>query len=104
MSGMRERVARAIYERPRFDGRQSRSLKSWDDLREADRTMWRRNADAALDALREPDEAMLRSGGSAFDHPSVYMGGPSSAALRTVPKIWQAMLDAIAHPLKQEEL
>ena len=60
-------------------------------------------AQAALDALAEmglvvvpsePTEAMLWHGASAFDHPSLYMGGPSQAGRRKSEAIYSAMIAA----------
>lgn len=43
---------------------------------------------------REPTEAMVRSGGAAFDHPSLYMGGSSETGKRKARAIWSAMIGA----------
>ena len=43
---------------------------------------------------REPTEAMVRSGGAAFDYPSLYMGGSSETGKRKARSIWSAMIDA----------
>jgi len=43
---------------------------------------------------REPTEMMVRSGGAAFDHPSLYMGGSSETGKRKAKSIWSAMIDA----------
>lgn len=52
----REKIARAMYGRPRFgtgkgDGR--RGLRPWENLRENEKDYWLRNADAALAVMYE---------------------------------------------------
>lgn len=63
----------------------------------------RRKASAALTALeakglvvvpREPTDGMLHDGSSAYDYPSVYMGGPSEGGKRLSARIYRAMLAA----------
>ena len=60
-------------------------------------------AQAALDALAaagyavvpiEPTEAMLQGGGRAYDYPSTFMGGASKQSLKTIPRIYSAMIAA----------
>lgn len=46
----------------------------------------------------EPTEAMKHDGSAAYDHPSVYMGGPSEGGKRLSARIWKAMLRAAARP------
>lgn len=49
----------------------------------------------------EPTEAMVHYGGCAFDHPSVYMGGPSQHGQKAVRRIWRAMTHAAAPQSKE---
>ena len=60
-------------------------------------------AQAMLDALAaagyavvpiEPTEAMLQGGGRAYDYPSTFMGGASKQSLKTIPRIYSAMIAA----------
>lgn len=59
-----------------------------------------RAALAALDAAglvvvpRVPNDKMEHVGGAAFDHPNVFMGGPSFVGKRTAKKLWAAMVTA----------
>lgn len=46
----------------------------------------------------EPTKAMLRVGAESFDHPSVYMGGPSENGKRYSTRIYAAMLSASPAP------
>lgn len=46
----------------------------------------------------EPSEAMLHAGSASYDHPSVYMGGPSEGGKRLSARIYRAMLKAAASP------
>ncbi len=61
------------------------------------------DADAILAALDAaglavvpvvPTQAMVWHGASSFDHPSVFMGGPSHAGRRASERIYRAMLAA----------
>lgn len=55
---MREKMARAMYE-----SQDNLDLKpSWDNTGEMTKGIWFREADAALDALMEPTEAMKQAG------------------------------------------
>jgi hypothetical protein len=42
----------------------------------------------------EIDRRMADAGSSAYDHPSVYMGGPSEGGRLIARRIWKAMLSA----------
>jgi hypothetical protein len=51
---LREVVARAMYERPRKPKPNCASAnqpKAWGEITEANRETWRRNADAAIEAI-----------------------------------------------------
>lgn len=56
---MRERIARAAWEANRARAAGIVELAPWEDENEALHADWLAFADAALDALREPTEAML---------------------------------------------
>lgn len=95
---MKDRITRAILKRRFYDcepDMYGRDLERFfaemdeDTMHEA-----RSEAEAVLDALREPDEAMVWHGASALDHPSVFMGGPSHGNKRNAQAAWQAMIDA----------
>lgn len=53
-----------------------------------------RTVDAVLDAMAGPTEGMIHHGASALDYPSVYMGGPSFASVRSAGRTWRAMVKA----------
>jgi len=98
-----EAMARAAFER-RHKG--ARNCYAWDDFweeNEYQRTHYMNEAQAALAAIEaagfmvvpvEPTEAMVHQGGSAFDHPSLYMGGPSHTGKRKADAIYRAMIAA----------
>ncbi len=47
---------------------------------------------AALEAMREPDVAMVGAGGNMRIYPSVYMGGPPEQAKRDAVRIYKSMI------------
>ena len=61
MSEMVERVARAICTR-----RMSRG--TWDRASEVERDEWPRDDRSAIEAMREPREAMIETGNDSFDN------------------------------------
>lgn len=86
---MREKIAKAIYEQ-----RNGAGAVPWSRRDNAHKGPYLDDADAALHALTQPDEAMIRDGASAMDHPSVFMGGPSHHSLKNAPRIFTAMIQA----------
>ena len=76
---MREKMAKAIYERWRRD---FQDQKPWEETTEDNKGTFFPFADAVLDAMLEPTEEVIEAGwGQALDDKP----GP----------IWQAMIDAI---------
>lgn len=75
MSEMVERVARAMFEADRGG--------SWDDVRENSKAMWRSFARAAIEAMREPTEAMINVGWRSMND-------------ERLP--WEVMIDAALKP------
>ena len=49
-----------------------------------------------------PSGGMLHAGSSAYDHPSVYMGGPSEGGKRLSARIYRAMLKAASEKEKDD--
>lgn len=47
---------------------------------------------AALEAMREPDIAMIGAGGNMRIYPSLYMGGPPEQAKRDAIRIYKSMV------------
>ncbi len=47
---------------------------------------------AALEAMGEPDLAMIGAGGNMRIYPSVYMGGPPEQAKRDAVRIYKSMV------------
>ena len=87
MSEMIERVARAIYE-----GRNGRGCKSWSLLPKSHREPYQKDARVALEAVREPSDAMLAApikGGFPME-PASYSGNRSH--------LWRAMIDIALAP------
>ena len=84
---MIERVAAAI-----MDSAVSPQIRArWDDQPEEVRTHWRLAARAAIAAMREPSEAMIKEG--------AYGSGEDSAGVAC--GAWKAMID---EALKQKEV
>jgi len=121
---MIERVARAIYE-----GRNGSGCKPWAHQPKAHQEPYLKDARAAIEAMREPTEAMLKSGfrKNVFDNrggcPGVPKGTPcddwsDSEAIskymqqsgicrvarmtRGTCDVWQAMISAALHPMPEE--
>ena len=84
MSDMIERVARAIHFRgdDQGDG-------AWSHCQPWLRMVAREQARAAIEAMREPTEAMVASGESAA---SFGIGKPKDEA--AIPRVWRWMIDA----------
>ena len=79
MSDMVEKVARAIYER-----RSKRTDYVWpDDVYPAVRNRCLSDARAAIEAMREPDKAMLDAGFWARDHEG-----------QETPEVYRRMIDS----------
>lgn len=81
-----ERAARAMYDtvQPEWE---------WDDPdAELMRRMYRENARAAILAIREPSEAMVRAGGANMDHEGATL--PDELEQRASTS-WRAMIDAM---------
>jgi hypothetical protein len=53
-----------------------------------------READGFVMVPVEATEKMIHQGGSSFDHPSLYMGGPSHTGRRKADAIYRAMIAA----------
>lgn len=49
-------------------------------------------ATAALEAMREPDIAMIGAGGNMRIYPSLYMGGPPEQAKKDAVRIYKSMV------------
>lgn len=85
---MVERVARALYEKSgantRYDIYSGKSIPAtWNEQDELFRQMWRSRAGTAIEAMREPTEAMADKG------ENVLVCGPFPADLRDSPsKSW----------------
>lgn len=76
---MREKIARALYEKAAFA-----PWGSWDEALPSAKAGWLSSADTVLDAIREPDEAMLAAGNLI-----VQRGGLFSAS-----SVWCPMVNA----------
>lgn len=87
---MRNRMARAIYER---DHPKQLCELPWERQDDEYRDVYRGFVDAILSVLSDPTDAMLRAGASALDHPAV--GGPSVASVISADRTWRAMVASI---------
>ena len=86
MNEMIERVARAVYEK-RNAGR--RNVAEWDKLPAAVKAEERRDARAAIAAMREPTADMLAAFVPARDNDELKTWGA-----RIKERTWRAMIDA----------
>ncbi len=75
---MIEKIIRAMQDTGLIDGM---SLEDCDTL-----------ATAALEGMKEPNEAMIVAGGNMRIYPSVYMGGPPEQAKRDAVRIYKSMV------------
>ena len=87
---MREKIARALAEEA--------GAPPWEEMQSRWRACYLGNADAVLDAMREPDEGMLDAGTSALWPPLPGAGWlPGSKSV----EVWQAMINAALEPPPQ---
>jgi hypothetical protein len=85
MSEIVERVARAIYLVP-VGGREDPYAQRWDELREKHQDAFRAIARAAIEAMREPTEAMM-AGVDCAGEKAEWLSGKAWKVG------WQAMID-----------
>jgi hypothetical protein len=89
MSEMIERVAMGIHAQ-----RANSRLTKWEDCSEEYRNGTRRDARAAIEAMREPTDEMQSAGYLNAEH-SIEAVGDLAPAPESQPRlIWQAMIDA----------
>lgn len=81
MNELIERVAMAIH---RVGGDAVLAGMSWEDAPEANREQARREARAAIEAMREPTDLMTRAGS---------LEGPEGFDGWFAEKVWQRMID-----------
>ncbi len=86
---MRDKLARALWlDAATFPGKEA----AWDAMSAFDRESYYRSADAALDALREPDEGMVSDG--AFQ---IFRGERITADdLDAARRVWRGMISRAA--------
>lgn len=90
MSELVERVARAIC-KSRFMNGGNEDDDGWDDLPKAHKQQRLIEARAAIEAMREPTEAMIDAGEPEFYE---WMFGQEDWTRPMVPQGWRAMIDA----------
>jgi hypothetical protein len=83
---MVERVARAIANAGAFDETMSDAKRGWEKCDGAMREDYRREARAAIEAMREPTETMISAG-------YLWAFGSPNEAETNAERTWQAMID-----------
>jgi hypothetical protein len=94
MNELVERVARAIHGVDRSimaAGGAGGTLTEWETESESARRLYRLHAKAAIAAMREPTEAMVRAGLRSDAANCLSSHGPSARAGRL--DVWRAMID-----------
>jgi hypothetical protein len=90
MGGMIERVARAIFEDVECVAIAFGAMPMWDEVDETERDKWREAAIAAIEAMRDPTDAMHDAGSK------VIIGGegnPHDKPLPTLRNAYRAMIN-----------
>lgn len=91
MSEMVERVARAIY-----DGRNGRGARAWASLPRSHQSPYFSDARAAIEAMREPTDAMLL-GGHFIAVENACDTQCAAMTDRRMGRAYRAMIDASLH-------